>query len=148
MSRRKGIVPRRSSRWPWLNEEGLNTVVHSLSVNVVLLPCTADTAPITSHLVPIISVLFVPSPLDIDKNTHLIIIGARLRHSRRPITRLSGLRPRGWALVEAQSELLCCLPVPGREELLQRFRIGKRTLSLWNLRGKGESGESEDMDEA
>ena len=33
--------------------------------------CAADTTGITTHLVPIISLLLVPSPPDTDNNTHL-----------------------------------------------------------------------------
>lgn len=52
-------------------EEGVNMAVHNLSVSVVSSPCAADTTRITTHLVPIISELLVPSPPDIDNNIHL-----------------------------------------------------------------------------
>lgn len=45
--------------------------VHNLSVSVVSSPCAADTTRITTHLVPIISELLVPSPPDTDNNIHL-----------------------------------------------------------------------------
>lgn len=44
---------------------------YNLSVNVVSSPCAADTTRITTHLVPIISELLVPSPPDTDNNIHL-----------------------------------------------------------------------------
>jgi len=52
-------------------EDGVNMAVHNLSVSVVSSPCAADTTRITTHLVPIISELLVPSPPDTDNNIHL-----------------------------------------------------------------------------
>lgn len=52
-------------------EEGVNMAVHNLSVSIVSSPCAADTTRITTHLVPIISELLVPSLPDTDNNIHL-----------------------------------------------------------------------------
>ncbi|GAA6066448.1 uncharacterized, partial [Tachysurus ichikawai] len=88
-------------------EQGVNMAVHSSCASVVVIsPCAADTTRITnpwSRLSP---------PLQ-TQTTTFTIIGARLRHCRRPISRVSGQRASGRAHAEAQSALLCSLPAPG-----------------------------------
>ncbi|KAB5530890.1 hypothetical protein PHYPO_G00134570 [Pangasianodon hypophthalmus] len=73
----------RSRRPACWNDEGVNMAVHSSSASVVT------------------------------QTTTFTIIGARLRHRRRPISRVSGQRASGRAHAEAQSALLCSLPAPG-----------------------------------
>ena len=99
--------------------------VHYLSVNVAYLPCAVDTARITTHLVPIILELLVPSPPDTDNNTHL----NRGASPTQPPTN----NPPVWA--EPKGMTACRGPIiafvlpagagTGREELLQRYRIVK-----------------------